>query len=300
MLERNEDLDNPRLIISSPNRHPHAVSAPTSATQSRTTCAHGHNDPSWESLQERSVRRCLSPVAVVKLSRHRPSGSLSRHIPRLLSSAVIEVMPTPTREAARRGYPPHGPTWRPGQSRPSSSPSHHEHEPVVWCTLLADLAQARPNNPTTILPCLAQQWGISSDGRTYYLRQAVRLHDDSRFTAKAVQVTFQRIMSRLEGVNSPATSLSIPSPKSTLPPTSPSVSSSPNSPQPSSPTSPSLDQLLNPVHLIDSGTDLCDTKKSIATNSCKLASCTIAGYRVKLEVTHSRMWISQESLGIHR
>jgi ABC-type transport system substrate-binding protein len=61
----------------------------------------------------------------------------------------------------------------------------------------------------TIIPDLAHSWEIARDGKTYtfHLRQGVRFHDGTEFTAADVKATFDRIARPPSGVSIPRTPL---------------------------------------------------------------------------------------------
>ncbi|MCS7294981.1 MAG: ABC transporter substrate-binding protein, partial [Dehalococcoidia bacterium] len=116
----------------------------------------------------------------------------------------MQVTPTPTTEAVRRGGILH--FNLPGD--PTNFDLHQAATSTdLWCIgpCFDTLLQFDPNDQTKILPDLAMRWDVSSDGMayTFTLRQGVTFHDGSPFTSKDVQVTFQRIISPPEGVNSP-------------------------------------------------------------------------------------------------
>src|SRR5262245_14589226 len=68
-----------------------------------------------------------------------------------------------------------------------------------------NLIRRDPRDGQTIIPDLAYQWDISTDGKiyTFYLRQGVKFHDGADFTAEDVQATFSRIIWPPKGISMP-------------------------------------------------------------------------------------------------
>jgi len=94
--------------------------------------------------------------------------------PVALPTAVMEVTPTPTTEAVRRG----GILRMNLPGDPANLDLHQATTSTdLWCVApcLESLLQFDPNDQTKILPDLAIRWDMAQDGMTYtfYLRQGV-------------------------------------------------------------------------------------------------------------------------------
>jgi len=148
----------------------------------------------------------------------------------------------------------------------------------LWCVApcLETLLEFDPNDQTKILPCLAIRWDISSDGLTYtfFLRQGVQFHDGSPFTSKDVLVTFQRIISPPEGVNSPR-SVFFNTVERIETPDDVTVRFVLKQPDPALLYNVAIPWTgIYPAHLIEAGADLRDTKNLIGTGPFKFKSYT--------------------------
>jgi peptide/nickel transport system substrate-binding protein len=195
--------------------------------------------------------------------------------PASLPTAVMNVTPTPTQEAVRRGGILH--FNLPGD--PANLDLHQATTSTdLWCIgpCFDTLLQFDPNDQTKILPCLAIRWDISSDGLTYtfFLRQGVQFHDGSPFTSKDVLVTFQRIISPPEGVNSPR-SVFFNTVERIETPDDVTVRFVLKQPDPALLYNVAIPWTgIYPAHLIEAGADLRDTKNLIGTGPFKFKSYT--------------------------
>jgi peptide/nickel transport system substrate-binding protein len=195
--------------------------------------------------------------------------------PASLPTAVMNVTPTPTQEAVRRGGILH--FNLPGD--PANLDLHQATTSTdLWCIgpCFDTLLQFDPNDQTKILPCLAERWDISSDGLTYtfFLRQGVQFHDGSPFTSKDVLVTFQRIISPPEGVNSPR-SVFFNTVERIETPDDVTVRFVLKQPDPALLYNVAIPWTgIYPAHLIEAGADLRDTKNLIGTGPFKFKSYT--------------------------
>jgi peptide/nickel transport system substrate-binding protein len=195
--------------------------------------------------------------------------------PASLPTAVMNVTPTPTQEAVRRGGILH--FNLPGD--PANLDLHQATTSTdLWCIgpCFDTLLQFDPNDQTKILPCLAERWDISSDGLTYtfFLRQGVQFHDGSPFTSKDVLVTFQRIISPPEGVNSPR-SVFFNTVERIETPDDVTVRFVLKQPDPALLYNVAIPWAgIYPAHLIEAGADLRDTKNLIGTGPFKFKSYT--------------------------
>jgi len=195
--------------------------------------------------------------------------------PVAMPTAVMEVTPTPTTEAGRRG----GILRMNLPGDPANLDLHQATTSTdLWCVApcLETLLEFDPNDQTKILPCLAQRWEVSSDGLTYTfsLRQGVQFHDGSPFTSQDVLATFQRIMNPPEGVNSPRgvffnTVSEIQTPDDFT------VRFLLSQPDPALLYNVAIPWTgIYPAHLIEAGADLRDTKNIIGTGPFKFKSDT--------------------------
>jgi peptide/nickel transport system substrate-binding protein len=195
--------------------------------------------------------------------------------PASLPTAVMNVTPTPTQEAVRRGGILH--FNLPGD--PANLDLHQATTSTdLWCIgpCFDTLLQFDPNDQTKILPDLAIRWDISSDGLTYtfFLRQGVQFHDGSPFTSKDVLVTFQRIISPPEGVNSPR-SVFFNTVERIETPDDVTVRFVLKQPDPALLYNVAIPWTgIYPAHLIEAGADLRDTKNLIGTGPFKFKSYT--------------------------
>jgi peptide/nickel transport system substrate-binding protein len=62
--------------------------------------------------------------------------------------------------------------------------------------IYSGLLQYDPDDPTKIVPDLAERWEVSADGKiyTFFLRKGVKWHDGQPFTAADVKATFDRVL----------------------------------------------------------------------------------------------------------
>jgi peptide/nickel transport system substrate-binding protein len=62
--------------------------------------------------------------------------------------------------------------------------------------IYSGLLQYDPDDPTKIVPDLAERWEVSPDGKSYtfFLRKGVKWHDGHPFTAADVKATFDRVL----------------------------------------------------------------------------------------------------------
>jgi peptide/nickel transport system substrate-binding protein len=208
-----------------------------------------------------------SPAAIV--------APTPTNTPAAMPTAVMNATPTQPQEAVRRGGILH--FNLPGD--PANLDLHQATTSTdLWCIgpCFDTLLQFDPNDQTKILPCLAERWDISSDGLTYtfFLRQGVQFHDGSPFTSKDVLVTFQRIISPPEGVNSPR-SVFFNTVERIETPDDVTVRFVLKQPDPALLYNVAIPWAgIYPAHLIEAGADLRDTKNLIGTGPFKFKSYT--------------------------
>ncbi len=195
--------------------------------------------------------------------------------PLAMPTAVMEVTPTPTTEAVRRGGILH--FNLPGD--PTNLDLHQATTSTdLWCIgpCFDTLLQFDPNDQTKILPDLAIRWDMAQDGMTYtfYLRQGVQFHDGSPFTSKDVLVNFQRIIDPPEGVNSPR-GVFFNTVDHIETPDDYTVRFVLTQPDPALLYNVAIPWTgIYPAHLIESGADLRDTANIIGTGPFKFKSYT--------------------------
>ena len=197
------------------------------------------------------------------------------HTPMAMPTAVMNVTPTPTTEAVRRGGILH--FNLPGD--PANLDLHQATTSTdLWCIgpCFDTLLQFDPNDQTKILPDLAIRWDMAQDGMTYtfYLRQGVQFHDGSPFTSKDVLVNFQRIIDPPEGVNSPR-GVFFNTVDHIETPDDYTVRFVLTQPDPALLYNVAIPWTgIYPAHLIESGADLRDTANIIGTGPFKFKSYT--------------------------
>jgi peptide/nickel transport system substrate-binding protein len=208
-----------------------------------------------------------SPAAIV--------APTPTNTPAAMPTAVMNATPTQPQEAVRRG----GILRMNLPGDPANLDLHQATTSTdLWCVApcLETLLEFDPNDQTKILPDLAIRWDISSDGLTYtfFLRQGVQFHDGSPFTSKDVLVTFQRIISPPEGVNSPR-SVFFNTVERIETPDDVTVRFVLKQPDPALLYNVAIPWTgIYPAHLIEAGADLRDTKNLIGTGPFKFKSYT--------------------------
>src|SRR5438093_6733431 len=76
----------------------------------------------------------------------------------------------------------------------------HAESPLVvqqaTAGVYSGLIQYDPDDPSKIVPDLAERWTVSPDGKTYtfHLRKGVKWHDGRPFSAADVKATFDRVL----------------------------------------------------------------------------------------------------------
>jgi len=78
----------------------------------------------------------------------------------------------------------------PASSNPSTPPE------FLWYQVYERLCRARPDDPNSVQPILATSWEASADATSWVfnLREGVKFHDGSPFTAEDVKYTFDRLL----------------------------------------------------------------------------------------------------------
>lgn len=110
------------------------------------------------------------------------------------------VPPTPAPPAPVVGAPKHGGILRMfTNTDPAYFDPHFGRQATVWMPPVAsiwnNLTRYDPEDPSKIIPDLAERWEISPDGleATFYLRQGVKWHDGQPFTAEDVKFSLERM-----------------------------------------------------------------------------------------------------------